>query len=384
MRPIVRVALGAAAALGSCAAMQPARASCPAPGPLINSFSARLVSNPDWCFAGSPGGPVGCYNVAPVSFGLDGFFWGQTGANGARNAGVDSGGFLVDSWTQRFEPYLGYGYTYYYHVYLADPAYGTPFSWDNLAIDGCISDITPTTPLDECTCVALTDSWDGRGYFALLSAKADSIGNFSLFDYDEVSTTVVFGPIPRPVVTNTARDPATGDVTFTVAVPTPLGGTGDYRSPLCDCAIGYRIYEQVLPAGSPPPIDRRACTQQALPQNIAPNDPGFIDACKAVGFGWVPALDASGATQNLTPFSAVTPAARVKVPCTDIEGTYDIYLAASIGTNEGPGQIQFTHVGPNSFIVQCGSTLAEPDRPRKPEAPGQSGRDRHSRGGRER
>jgi hypothetical protein len=380
MKAIVRAVLASAVALGVCATMERAQAACPPPGPLIQTGRARIVSNPYWCFT-----LYGCYGVAPVSSSLDGFFWGQTGASGARNAGVDSGGFLIGSWTESRRPvyaYSGHGW-YYYNVYLADPAYGSPgipISWDHQGIDGCISAITPSTNFDECTCMVLTDSWNGVGYMAILSAKADPQGNFNLLN--TVNGLITLGQIPRPVVTNTARDPATGDVTFTVAVTTPLG------SQACDCGIGFRVYEQVLPAGSPPPIDRRACTQETLfrstGQSIAPNDPSFIDACKAAGFGWVPALDASGATQSLIPFSAVTPPARVKVPCLDIENTYDIYLAASIGTNEGPGQIQFTHVGPNSFIVQCGSTLAEPSRPRKPEAPGQSGGDRHSRGGRER
>ena len=383
LRSILRAALGAAAVLGVSASVQQTHAACPAPGPAINSLSARLVSNPDWCLVEASG----CYAVAPpVSSGLDGFFWGQTGANGARNAGVDSGAFLIASWTYSPPPVVGEsGDLYYYHVVLADPDNGAPFSWDGSGIDGCISDITPTTSLDECTCMVLTDSLDGQGYAALLSAKVDRFGHFNLFD--EVLTWVVFAPIPRPVVTNTMRDPANGDLTFTVAVPTVLGGAGDYRSPLCDCGIGFRIYEQMVVNGEIPSNDRRACTQETLfrstGQSIAPDDPSFRDACAAAGFAWVPALHASGATQSFTPFGAQTATTAVKVPCGDPERIYDVYLAVSLGTNEGPGQIQFTHVGPNSFLVQCSgsTTLAEPGRPRNPEAPRRSAAGSGSRGG---
>jgi hypothetical protein len=361
-------------------AMQPAQASCPPPGALINSGAARLISNPAW-----PGGN-GNYDIQPTSARLSGFFWGQSGANGARNAGVDSGSFLIQSWTQK--PDGNPTDNYYYNTYLADPVYGTPFSWDGGGIDGCIGDITPAVNFDECTCMLLTDSWDGQGYFALLSAQSDAQGNFSFFGTD-VNTPVQFAPIPRPVVTDSSRDAATGQVSFTVDVPTPTAGV--FANPNCGCNFGFRVYAQVMGEGGMVPADRRACTQdtlfEATGQSIAPNASNFISACKAAGFGWVPASAPGGtATQALTPFGATRTASSVTVNCGDPAMGFDVYLAAALGTNEGPGGINFNNVSTNSFQVKCGNyQLAEPSRPRSPEAPGQSGTPRgRERGGRER
>jgi hypothetical protein len=364
-------------------AMQPAQASCPPPGALINSGAAVLISNPAWC------GGNGCYDTPATSPRLSGFFWGQTGANGARNAGVDSGSFLIQSWTQK--PDGNPSDNYYYRTYLADPVYGTPFSWDGGGIDGCIGDITPAVNFDECTCLLLTDSWNGQGYFALLSVKSDAQGNFHFPTAAAgVNTPVVFAPIPRPVVTDSSRNTATGQVTFTVDVPTPTAGT-EFADPNCGCNFGFRVYAQVMGEGGMVPADRRACTQdtlfEATGQSIAPNATNFNAACKAAGFGWVPASAAGGtATQNLTPFGATRTASTVTVNCGDPAMGFDVYLAAALGTNEGPGGINFNNVSTNSFQVKCGNyQLAEPSRPRSPEAPGQSGTPRgRERGGRER
>ena len=377
MRSSLGIALLTAAVLATSATMDPAQAACPGTGGMIDSGWARLISNPDWC-----NGYYGCYATPPVSSGLDGFFWGQTGANGARNAGVDSGSFLLDSWTVRRPTVAGY----YYNVYLADPAYGYLngfISWNHSGIDGCIRNITPRTSFDECTCLMMTDSWNGRGYFTLLSAKSNGNGDFTFFG--QPYSWVTFGLIPRPIVVGSTRDPATGDLAFAIDVPQPT--SGDYRNPLCDCGFGFRVYQYVVGAGAAPPIDRRACTQETLfrstGQSIAPNDPGFIDACRAAGFGWVPALDASGAPQSFTRFGPNDLIA-LKVACGDPENVKDVYLATSLGTDEGPGQIQFTHVSQNSFRITCApEQLAQPNRPRRPEPPARfSSRD--FRGGRER
>lgn len=380
MRSITRVALGAAVVLLVAAAMQPAQASCPAPGPGINSGAAKLISNPDWC------GLNGCYDTPSTSPRLSGFFWGQGGASGARNAGVDSGAFLIHQWTQRPDGIPTDNY--YYNTYLADPTYGTPFAWDGPGIDGCIADLTPTVNFDECTCMLLTDSWNGVGYFALLSAKSDAQGNFSFFGTD-VNTPVQFAPIPRPVVTGSSRNAATGQVSFTVDVPTPTAGV--HADPQCGCNFGFRVYAQVQGEGGMVPADRRACTQETLfeatGQSVAPNSPTFISACKAAGFAWVPANAPDGTTpQQLTPFGATRTASSVTVNCGSPTMGFDVYLAAALGTTEGPGGINFTNVSTNSFQVKCGNyQLAEPSRPRSPDAPGQSGeRGRENRGGRER
>lgn len=88
---MMRMILGGAVVLGIGAVMQPAQAACPAPGPLISSGRVPLVTT-------SCDGDIGCYGAPTSSSTLDGFFWRQTAADGARDAGVDSGGFLFDSW----------------------------------------------------------------------------------------------------------------------------------------------------------------------------------------------------------------------------------------------------------------------------------------------
>ena len=378
MRSMTRLAFGAAVVLAVAVAVQPAQASCPAPGPAINALGAYLASNPGWC------GGTACYDTPATSPRLEGFFWGQTGANGGRNAGVDSGGFLVGQWTKHRPPVDYTGGTYHFAPVLGDPVYGGANAWDGPGIDGCIGDITPTVNFDECTCLLLTDSWDGAGYFALLSARSDAQGNFSFFT--EPSQLVTFAPIPRPVVTGSTRNAATGQVSFTVDVPTPTAGL--YADPQCGCNFGFRVYAQVTGEGGMVPTDRGACTQESLfratGQSVAPNSPTFISACKAAGFAWVPANAPDGVTpQQLTPFGATRTASSVTVNCGSPTMGFDVYLAAALGTTEGPGGINFTNVSTNSFQVKCGNyQLAEPSRPRSPEAPGQSGRE--NRGGRER
>jgi hypothetical protein len=391
MRSITRLAIGAAVVLSVAAAVQPAQAACAPPGFTFNSLGAYLVSNPDWC----GGDGSGCQDAAAVSPNLSGFFWGQTNGNAARLAGTDNGAWPVHEWTKSVGiPYAGG--TYWYPAFLTVNDYptnpagvaGYPLNWGSTnIIDGCPStDITPTIFADECSCILLTDQWNGDGYFAILSSKADALGNFPIFQ--DAGTTVQFAPIPRAEVTESGRIAATGQVSFTVNVPPPQGG--DYRNPQCDCGFGFRVYAQVVGEGGMVPADRRACTQESLfaatGQSIAPNSPTFIQACKTAGFGWVPAVDPAGNPQGFTPFGATRTTSDVLVNCGDPAMGYDVYLSTSLGTNEGPGAVQLSNVSNNSFQVKCGNyQLAEPNRPRSPEALGQSGTPRgRERGGRER
>jgi hypothetical protein len=375
------MALGAVVVLSIAAAVQPAQASCPAGvSPVINAGAAYLVSNPNWC-GGTAGG---CYDVGgPTSPRLSGFFWGQGGANGALLAGVDNGTFnVITGWTVGGTQGVG---TYYYSRKLADANGGGPFGWDGPGIDGCVSDITPATPFDECTCILLTDSWGENGYFALLSAHAAANGDFNIFT--SPGQVVQFAPIPRPVVTGSARG-ANGSVTVQVDVPPPTGGI--FTDQACGCGFGFRVYANVQgEGGMVPTSDRDACTQETLRLRGgqgAPTDSNFIAACKAAGFGWVPASAQGGtAVQPFTSFGATRTTSSVTVNCGDPTMAYEVYLATALGTNEAGG-INLTNVGQNSFQIKCSNyQLAEPSRPRSPEAPGQSGdRGRENRGGRER
>lgn len=389
MKVTTKLAIGAAVVLLVGAGLQPAQAACPPPGQAIIFAGAYLLSNPNWC------GAFGCYEGPPVSANLDGMFWAQTGADEAVGAGIDNGSFTARGGfvKQRSEVF---NELYHYPAFISvddgdsGGVAGTDLNWAGSdLIDGCPSDLG-TAPTAQCTCFLFTDQWDGQGYHAIMSAP----GTTSLvFSFNETAGfTYNMAPTPRPDVTGSTRDMTTGTVTFNVSVPTPTGG--DYRDANCDCGFGFRVFAAVMPEGGMPPSTRSACTERALADTgstLRYSDPGFIDACRAAGFVWVPAANVDGTAQPTTPFSAGRATAGVSVDCGDPALGYDVYLATSLGASgEGPAGLQLSNVSQSSFQVKCGNyQLAEPNRPQRPEAtPGRSGdapRGRDSnRGNRER
>jgi len=379
MKAITKLAIGAAVVLLVAAGVQPAQAACPAPGYLIEVAGAYLVANPNWCGQGG-GGCLDSQGGPPISSHFDGFFWAETGANEGFLAGNDNGTWGAREWVKQGTVFLdSYGEFYHYAAHISvndhDLYYqgGTAINWASTnLIDGCVDLVTPATRFDECTCMLLTDEWGGDGYYAILSRLSNSQGNFifnenPLTQYDMV-------PIPRPEVVSSTRNATAGTVTFNINVPSPTGG--DYRDPACGCNFGFRVYAAAVAEGGMAPSNRSACTQRALiaagGPSLSYNAPGFADACRAAGFAWVPATNAVGAAQPVTPFDGARATASVTVDCGDPLMGYDVYLATAIGVNEGAG-VQLGSVGQNSFQVKCGNyQLAEPNRPER-SLPGRSG-----------
>lgn len=397
MKSMSKLAIGAAVALLAVAAFQPAQASCPAPGSIIEFAGAYVISNPNWCGPGGTGVGFGCYDNQggpPISPTFDGFWWAQTSANEALQAGNDNGSWGVRGWVKQGSVGGFPQGTYHYPAFLsvndgAQYGYngpGTPLNWaSNDLIDGCKDLVTPTVFADECTCMILTDEWAGQGYYAVLSKLSNVSGDF-IFN-ESAGLVYHLAPIPRPAVTGSTRNAANATVTFNIDVPLPTGA--DFRDPACNCNFGFRVYAAVVGEGGMVPSSRRACTQRALVAAGGPNipytDPGFIGACKTAGFVWVPAEALGGGPQPATPFGQARATAGVTVDCGEPNMAYDLYIATSIGSTEGAG-VQLGAVSQNSLQVKCGNyQFAEPNRPERPSAPGRSDSPRRdSRGSRER
>ena len=292
-----------------------------------------------------------------------GVFWGfDTTAQASASdppfaSGIDNGSWVVTEWTKSR---TGAGADpYYYPAWLAldtgaDPSQpGNNPNWGFTSIiDGCPVDIDP----DSCTCVLLTDQWDGIGYFMADSAITDAGGNY-LFDGQAPDSggipTITMMPTPVPEVTASERDPDTGDVTLMVTAANITGTPADYRDTGCDCNLGFLVYQQIVGRGGMAPVDR-------------------ID-------GWTPATDLTGGVQVPTALGGV---ATVKVDC-DLAVQQDMYLGIMLVEENG---LVGGNVSANSFRIECGAQLAEPNRPdrergRSADAP--RGRD-ENRGQRER
>jgi len=361
MKTISKIAIGAAVVLMVAATLQPAQAACSAR--LLNNVGAYLVSNPDWGGAGatrtcSADGALGygCYAAeafgGPISANIDGVFWGFDTITGvsasdpAIGAGVDNGSWATSEWTKtRAADLGGAGGTYYYAGWLTldtpgEPNYvaGNPANW-SFPIDGCITDLVVPNEInvEECTCIILTDAWDGVGYFMVDSSLSDAGGDFN---YDFQTTDAAGSPSmqmmasPAPQVITSNRDLASADVTMTVAVDDITGLAADYRDGGCGCALGFLVYQQVVGRGFVP-IDRSIGTG-----------------------GWAPALNSAGGVQLVTDFGAGTAQTDILVDC-DAALDQDIYL--STGIVEAGGLVG-GNVSGNSFRVECGANLADPER----------------------
>jgi hypothetical protein len=350
MKTISRIAIGAAVVLMVAATLQPAEAACAAPR-LMDNVGAYLVANPDW---GGAGGSrtctytYGCYDsesLPPVSDSIDGVFWGfntNTGtsaANPAFGVGIDNGAWAANNGTSsswiKHRASGGYAYPAFLTLDLPDDTSnggsGNPINWSvDARIDGCTNDIEPNT----CTCFLLTDQLDGIGYFMIDSAISNAIGNYEFNGFPGDAggnATIKMAPIPAPAVTMSERDVVTGDVTLMVDGGSLAGA--DYRDAGCDCGVGYIVYQQIVGRGGMAPIDR----------TITPST-------------WIPAPSATGGPQAATPFGQQ---ASVRVDC-DPAVQQDLYLATAIVEANG---LITNNLSANSFRIECGANLAEPNRP---------------------
>lgn len=367
MKRITKIAIGAAAVMLIAASLQPALARCATPR-LVDTLGAYMVSNPSWGAAASGGDGsctlgygYGCYasqSGPPVSSNLDGVFWAMGAGDPIYQLGVDNGSWAIANWSKHRSGIFDNG-TYYYPAFLtlddgtSGGVSGNPFNW-SFPVDGC-----PDTLATKCTCVLVTDQWNGQGYFMVASGAAD--GNLN---YDITPSGGIFrlAAIPTPAVTMSERD-AAGNVTFTVDVP-GIPAAADYRDPSCECNLGFLVYAQVVGRGGMAPAGRRACTPQDV--QLPASDPGFDAACQTAGLDWQPAKSPTGGAQTPTPLSAGRASTSVTVSC-DPALQQDLYLStALVDTNSG---LVGPNVSTNSFRVECGANLAEPGR----RDPGKSG-----------
>jgi hypothetical protein len=363
MKTISRIVIGAAAVMLLVATLQPAEAACAVPR-LLDNRGAYLVSNPNWGGAGGDGTCTynGCYlsesGGGPISPNFAGVFWGfdttagVSAANPAFAAGIDNGSWGIENWTKA-GVYAGAD-PYYYPGFLTLPggAYsqsGNPANW-SFPTDGCPTDIDPGS----CTCILLTDEWAGEGYFLVDSAITNAAQNY---DFIFPTGAMNLQPIPKPEVTLSERDPASGDVTLTINVPDITGTAADYREAGCDCGIGFLVYQQIVGRGGAAPTNRSVCTPEAV--QLPASDPGFLAACTAAGLNWIPAPSATGEAQQPTPFTGGRVSTSIKVDC-DPATQQDVYLSTVLVE---PSGLAGGNGSANSFRIECGANLAEPERP---------------------
>jgi hypothetical protein len=364
MKTISRIAIGAAVVLLVAVSVQPTNAACATPRTLDN-VGAALVSNENWGGRGGSGDCAfgyGCYaseGLPPISASFDGVFWafdtstGRSVSDPAPGVGLDNGTWGIDRWSKQVTE--DFGEPYYYPAFLtltggSNGQPGLPANW-SYPVDGCPDDIDPNA----CTCILLTDQWSGVGYFFLDSSVANQIGNFPFGGFPGDATgvpTMQLAPTPVPEVTMSERDPASGDVTMMVNVGSLAAA--DYRDAGCDCEVGYIVYQQIVGRGGMAPIDR----------TITPST-------------WIPAPSATGGVQAVNDFGTQ---ASIKVDC-DPAVQQDIYLATAIVDANG---MMTSNVSGNSFRIECGANLAEPNRPdrdrgRSADAPRGRGNNRGER-----
>jgi len=317
-----------------------------------------VISNPNWC---DQEGQGGCYDAnggPPVSQSMRGVFWGIGGADfgpvvGAGNdSGTFTGGFLAtDFWLHKVSRSF-YGALYHYAAFISQPNTNPPpddtspggaLTWSAAIVDGC----GPSAP-GLCSCVALTDTWNGQGYFALLSGAADSQFNTSM----NFGGNIHLAPMPKPLITQSVRDIATGDVTVAVGaagIPdTPAEGV--YAGGGCaPCLAGFRVWGAVVPRGATPTAGQFV----ELPQ-----------AC---------ATPPCTTPQVNTPFTGQV---SVRADC-NAASDQDLFLALQlVGEGSGANPFKSTFLSGASGRVPCGSNLATPGRGKGDDPRPDRGRDR--------
>lgn len=322
-------------------AAQPAFAVCGAGGTLRSQDGefgdSNIFSNPNWC------APTGTYCFADVGPALSpstrGFYWAldtgdptpgagdDNGTHGGSfsNGGISQGG-CGDEWICTIEADNA---TYSYPgVFFGGYA-------STSEVDGCGVAAFPAT---RCTCVLITDEWNGDGYFLVTSALHDPSG---VFDFTQpVDAPLQLVPIPAPGITGTQRLQPSLDVVSDVKLPPPASGV--YLKDGCDCApTGFKVLQTILPRGSAAPTSR-----QVAAWNAPPDADGNPQPSTGAPFGTMPAQGIS-----------------VRSACGMMNT--DVYLTTQLVFPRG---YTAQHVSSNSGRIECGPMLANPapDRPDRP------------------
>lgn len=306
MKTICRITLGAALLLMATAVVPQAQAACGAGGIIEIAQGGSLYLD----IPGGNGNPGGYgYDPTLTTNGRQELYWQLGAGSDVSDAGVDSDG---TSFITGGESTLYPGY--FYAAYVS----GAPWA-GNADVDGC-----PTEPAFDptaCTCVLITDQWEGNGYFAMLSDLTDGGGNYRDFPNN---VNVALARAPLALVQSVARN---GNVITVVATANDPGGV--YLDPACTgCAgQGFKLGAYVVPDGTVP--DDRS---------------NFI----------VPDLTGGGAQGN-TPFG--TP---VSVDIT-VAANENLYMTTVLGFDSG---FDATNSSENSPFVSGDPTLADPGAPR--------------------
>ena len=253
MKPMTRAAVPfiLLSALGLAA--QPLEAVCTSP----REFGSLLVPGFSYVYTpgyDTPGSPS-------TSASLSGAFWILGFGDPGQGPGIDNGDFPSSQWIDAFS-YPDFTYP----TFIGSRA-GTN-SWDaDVRIDGCPDAVSPM-----CMVVALSDQdASGNGYFALLSTEEDVFATYDFAQPEDAP--IVLAPIPPPAITRVLPLDAS---TLEIDIEPPELLLGFFSAPGCDGGLlrGYRIYQQRIPAGAPPPIDRDLVSGWSSPTGLIPAGAG--------------------------------------------------------------------------------------------------------------
>jgi hypothetical protein len=271
-----------------------------------------------------PGPPFDYYaGIPPVSPNVQATFWALGTGNPIVGPGADAGSYTVPAF-----PWL------YFYAGYSNFAAQINSGWGlSSFIDGCIQDNGPLA----CTCVLITDHDGADSYFALVS-NAGAPGTWDTIltqpgnDAAGNAGPIILRPIPAPTILNAARKTASFDLDLTVTVPMPAAGI--YQSGgSCECGpVGYKVKQQIVLRGSPPPTTRDA--------------------------GWTDMTLVGGGAQPLLGTAMGSPVALESLcGATD----QDVYIAAELIFDSG---FVAPVVSKNATRIECGPNIAEPERPR--------------------
>lgn len=328
MKALSKIGLGAAALLLCAVAVQPAWAACAAPYAIIQED--WIVTNPDW--------PVGYYYIygsPAVSPDITGNFWALTGGDPVIGAGNDNGALSFNfAVVPAFAAYEGYNDAHFPWQMNG----GNPLSWQPADVDGCI-DVTgsvPTGPdLQQCTCLLITDNWNGEGYYVINSTfVAADLATYRMTSGDNelampgASGDLILSPVPKPQIVGSSGD-ASGKILNVMA----SGAAIDNVDP-CGCMQGYKVYGVVQPIGAMAPA-----------RDVA---------------NWTELQSAGGTAQTSTPLGMPT---SVRVDCGAGQQAYIVTVLTFDSGYRG------RFVSSDATRVNCDQTLADPSRPTRPGKP---------------
>jgi hypothetical protein len=347
MRKYVGLTIGLAALC--VVAAQPAFAVCGGGAGILRTAggengTSNIFSNPNWC------SPTATYCMADVGPALSpstrAFYWaldtgdptvGAGDDNGTHGGGFSNGGVAQGGCGDEWICTANADNATFSYPGLLTGGYGSTSE-----VDGCGVGAVGS---ERCTCVLITDEWNGVGYFLIASARNAA----AVFDFTQPGNAPLqLVPIPAPGITGTQRLQPSLDVESTVKLAAPASGV--YLKDGCDCApTGFKVLETITGRMDPAPVSR-AVAQWDEP-NRADGSPQ-------------PAAGSSFGTGMANGVS-------VRSSCGAMDT--NVYLATQLLFPRGYAA---PLVSGNSGRIECGPNLATPapDRPARPADRQQGGR----------